>query len=71
MVWRLARTPSGITMTAVWHPRRDAMITIAQPSRQARLEQRRRAAAAGIPNRRRMGTGYRTARTDTDAIAAA
>jgi hypothetical protein len=53
-VWRLARTPSGITMTAIWHPRRDHMIEIAQPPRQARHEQRRRAAAAGIPNRRRM-----------------
>jgi hypothetical protein len=56
MVWRLSRTPSGITMTALWDPRRERMIEIASPVRQDRQEQRRRAAAAGIPNRRRMGT---------------
>lgn len=55
MVWRLARTPGGITMSAIWHPRREEMIAIAQPARRDRQEQRRRAAAKGIPNRRRMG----------------
>jgi hypothetical protein len=56
MIWRLERTPSGITMTAVWHPRREEMIVLAQPVRRARQERRRRAAAAGIANRRRMGS---------------
>jgi hypothetical protein len=56
MVWRLSRTPSGITMTAIWHARRDRMIALALPARSARQERRRRAAAAGIQNRRRVGT---------------
>jgi hypothetical protein len=56
MVWRLTRIPSGITVTAVWHPQRDEMIEMAQPVRRERQERRRRAAEAGIPNRRRMGS---------------
>lgn len=55
IVWRLARTPSGITVTAIWHPRRDVMVELALPSRHARLEQRRLAIIAGIVNRRRLG----------------
>jgi hypothetical protein len=55
MVWRLARTPSGITMTAIWHVRRERMIQIAQPARTDRQERRRRAVAAGVQNRRRVG----------------
>jgi hypothetical protein len=56
MVWRLERTPSGITMTALWHPHREEMIDLALPARRDRQERRRQAAAAGIPNRRRMGS---------------
>jgi hypothetical protein len=55
VVWRLRRTPSGIMVTAMWHPRRDAMIEAARPARAARLEQHRQAAKAGIVNRRRLG----------------
>ncbi len=55
MVWRLARTPSGITMTAIWHARRERMIDLARPPRASRQERRRRAAAEGIQNRRRVG----------------
>jgi len=55
MVWRLSRTPSGITMSAIWHPRRDRMITVASPTRDARQERRRQAAEAGVQNRRRVG----------------
>jgi hypothetical protein len=56
MVWRLARTPSGITVTAFWHPRREAMIELARPERTQRQEIRRQAARAGIVNRRRLGS---------------
>jgi plasmid stabilization system protein ParE len=55
MVWRLARTPSGITVAAVWHPRRDQMIALAQAPRADRQQRRRLAARAGIVNRRRVG----------------
>jgi hypothetical protein len=55
MVWRLARTPSGITVTALWHPRREDMIELARPERTERQEIRRQAARAGIVNRRRLG----------------
>ena len=55
MTWRLARTPSGITVTSIWHARREVMIELALPARRARLEQRRLATAAGIANRRRLG----------------
>lgn len=55
MVWRLARTPGGITMTAIWHPRRERMIDLAARTRSDRRESRRQAAAAGIANRRRIG----------------
>jgi hypothetical protein len=55
MVWRLARTPSGITVSALWHPRRDVMIELARPQRAERQELRRRAARSGILNRRRVG----------------
>src|SRR4051794_17598768 len=53
MIWRLARTPSGITITAVWHSRREKMIEMGRRTREERVERRRRAAAAGIVNRRR------------------
>lgn len=56
MVWRLARTPSGITVSALWHPRRGAMIALGRPIRAGRQERRRVAAGGGIVNRRRMGT---------------
>jgi hypothetical protein len=56
MVWRLARTPSGITVTALWHPRREDMIELAQPERIERQENRREAVRAGIVNRRRLGS---------------
>jgi hypothetical protein len=55
MVWRLARTPSGITVTALWHPRRDEMIALASPERTQRQEVRLDAARSGIVNRRRIG----------------
>lgn len=55
MVWRLARTPSGITVTAIWHPDRSRKVAIARVPRALRQERRRRAAAAGIENRRRVG----------------
>jgi hypothetical protein len=55
MVWRLARTPSGITVTAFWHARREVMIEMARPARRARLERRRLAIEAGVANRRRIG----------------
>ena len=55
MVWRLVRTSSGITVTAVWHARRDQMIDVARGIRGERLERRRVAAQAGIVNRRRLG----------------
>jgi hypothetical protein len=55
MVWRLARTPSGITVTALWHPRREEMIELARPERTERQEIRRQAARSGIVNRRRLG----------------
>src|SRR6185369_10876664 len=56
MVWRLARTPSGITVTALWHPRREEMIELARPERTERQEIRRQAARSGIVNRRRLGS---------------
>ena len=55
MVWRLTRTPSGITMTAFWHAKRERMIESALPIRFERQQRRQRAAAAGIENRRRVG----------------
>jgi hypothetical protein len=55
MVWRLARTPSGITMTAIWNARRERMIELARPTRLERQDRRRRAAQAGVVNRRRVG----------------
>jgi hypothetical protein len=55
MVWRLARTPSGITISALWHPRRDAMIDLARPMRSERQKRRTLAARAGIVNRRQVG----------------
>src|SRR3954468_23412308 len=48
IVWRIARTPSGITLTALWHSRRERMIELALPVRTDRQEVRRRAAAAGM-----------------------
>ena len=57
IIWRLARTPSGITITGLWHPRRQAMIDLGQPVRLLRNERRARLAGAGVENRRRMGTG--------------
>jgi hypothetical protein len=57
MVWRLARTPSGITITGFWHPLRQAMIELARPIRLERNERRARLAGAGVVNRRRTGAG--------------
>ena len=56
MVWRLARTPSGMTVTAYWHPRRDTKVRLAAQIRQQRQTSHRLAARDGIPNRRRLGS---------------
>jgi hypothetical protein len=56
MVWRLARRPSGITISAMWHPRRDEMIELARPVRSQRQQRRTSAVHAGVVNRRRMGS---------------
>lgn len=56
MVWRLARTPAGITVAAFWHPRRDMKVSLAHPIRGQRLERRRTAERTGVTNRRRLGS---------------
>jgi len=56
MIWRLVRTPAGIIVTAFWHPRREAKMSIARAPRLQRQERRQRAERAGIENRRRLGS---------------
>src|SRR5438270_598407 len=57
---RAGNVRSGITVTAMWDPRRERMIELARPSRVLRLERGRTGCAPA--NRRRLG------RTTLDAL---
>src|SRR5206468_8712000 len=56
VVWRLERTRAGITVSAFWHPDRDARVRLALVPRQARIERYRAYALGPLDNRRRLGT---------------
>jgi hypothetical protein len=53
LVWRLSRTPSGLTVTSYWHPERNELVRLAAAPRRLRQE----AALSSGPrtNRRRLG----------------
>jgi hypothetical protein len=55
LAWRLARTPSGLTITAFWHPRLETKVALALAVRMDRRDRRRQAGSAAAINRRRLG----------------